>query len=269
MQLKQNKAVLSDTTIKHVATLFPINAEFLKPEPQLQRPRVIIRDFSLNTSTHGIPGIARSQSIHNRIFWSVSFVTFTGITFYFIIQAILAYFQYPTQTSISYSNQWPQAFPAVTICNYFPYRYDRFIEPFLNYTNTFNLTNTTDTSTFTAQQASSIFDYLQYKLNRNESLKDFYYPLNSMLIKCAYNGLNCSAADFIEFISPVYGLCYTFNDLAKHINNGEVHFNNENGYSGQLELELYVHSHQYVPFVSDGKSIYLIVMNYSINLYII
>ncbi|CAF0966836.1 unnamed protein product [Adineta steineri] len=63
-------------TIKHIATVFPVNAEALKSETKLQQHRVIIKDFSLNTSTHGIPGIARSQSIPNLLFWSISFITF-------------------------------------------------------------------------------------------------------------------------------------------------------------------------------------------------
>lgn len=114
------------------------------------------------------------------------------------------------------------------------------------------------TSAFSRQQASYVFDYVQYKLNQNESLTEFYYPLESMLIKCVYNGANCSAADFIQFTSSVYGLCHTFNSEAPHINNGEVHYNNENGFSGRLQLDLYIHSHQYIPYISDGKSMPLI-----------
>ncbi|CAF0949730.1 unnamed protein product [Adineta steineri] len=197
---------MTDSTIKNIATVSPITAEALKPEGKSQENRIIIKDFSLNTSTHGIPGIARSESIPNRLFWSISFISFLGIMLYFINQSILTYYSYPTQTLVSLSDEWPQAFPTVTICNYSPFRYDKFISSFLNYTNPFNLTNTTDTTIFTEQQSLSIPDYLQYKLNRNESLTEFYYPLSSMLIKCVYNGENCSSADFVEFISPTYAV---------------------------------------------------------------
>ena len=219
--------------------------------------RVIIREFGFNTSTHGIPGIARSQSLHNRIFWSISFVGFFGIMSFFVTQAILAYYSYPTQTLVRFANQWPQPFPAVTICNYSPFRYDQFIESYLNYTNTFNLTNTTNTdrTAFTQQQASYIYSYLQYKLNRNESVNQIFFSLSSMLIKCIYNGKNCSSDDFVTFQSSTYGLCYTFNAPTSAINNGSIHYNNENGQSGKLHLDLYIHSHQYVPFISDGNTI--------------
>lgn len=249
---------MANTTIQQIATVFPIDSEALKAQSNLGQRRVIIKEFSLNTSAHGIPGIARSQSIHNRVFWFFSFIAFTGIMFYFGTQAVLQYYSYPTQTLVNTADQWPQAFPAVTFCNYSPYRYDTFIGPFLNYTNALNLTNTTDTNTFSRQQAIYVSDYVQYRLNRNESLNEFYYPLKSMLIKCVYNGANCSTADFVQFISPTYGLCHTFNAEVPHINNGEIHYNNENGFAGRLQLELYLHSHQYIPYLSDGKAIDLI-----------
>lgn len=243
----------SGSTISHLVTAFPVDPRALAPSTKLQRSRSIIKEFSLNTSTHGLAGIARSQSKYNCVFWSVSSIIFTGIMLYFVARSISAYYQYPLQTLVSFDDQWPQTFPAVTLCNYSPLRYDRFIGPFLNYTNTLSLTNTTDTSKFSSVQALYIQQYLQYKLNRNESLDDFYYPLSSMLIECVYNGENCSAADFIQFTSPGYGLCYTFNAQSDYINGGQVHYNNENGYSGELNLRLYAHSHQYVPFSFDGK----------------
>ncbi|CAF1331132.1 unnamed protein product [Rotaria sordida] len=143
-----------------------MDAEVLKADPKARGTRSIIREFSLNTSTHGIPGIARSRSIQNRIFWCISTLIFTGVMIFFITQSIRAYFEYPSQTSVSIAVEWPQAFPAVTICNYSPLRYDRFIGSFLNYTNTLNLTNTTDTTNFTFAQSLYINDFLIYKLNQ-------------------------------------------------------------------------------------------------------
>ncbi|UJR32482.1 hypothetical protein I4U23_019944 [Adineta vaga] len=255
----QNKLKPTTSAINEIAAVFPIKPEALKPDAKYRTPGPIIKEFSLNTSMHGIPGIARSESIHNRFFWTASFLIFTGIMCYFISQAIIAYFQYPTQTSVEFVGQWPQPFPGVTICNYSPLRYDQFIGPYLNYTNSLNWTNTTDTTVFTRNQGLHIIDFLQTKLNRNESLSEFYFPLESMLVKCVYNGMNCSAADFIQFKLPLYGHCYTFNALATYINNGELHYNNENGKSGALELGLYTHSHQYVPYLTDGVSIVAMV----------
>jgi Amiloride-sensitive sodium channel len=180
-------------------------------------------------------------------------IGFTGIMLFFVIKAIRAYFDYPSQTSVSVIFEWPHAFPEVTICNYSPLRYDRFIGPFLNYTNTFNITNTTDTNNFTTAQTSYIFQFLSYKLNRSESLNDLFYPLDGMMISCNYNGMSCSAVNFTSFITPTYGLCYTFNAKLKDAVNDGIRYNSDNGQTGILQVRLYAHEHQYVPYISQGN----------------
>ncbi|UJR20291.1 hypothetical protein I4U23_023422 [Adineta vaga] len=250
---------MTNETIHHIAATCPINPQQPKSDQKRRRVGSIVQDFSLNTSTHGIPGIARSETIPNRIFWIVSSLIFSGIMIYFVTQSIRAYFEYPTQTSVTVILEWPQVFPAVTVCNYSPLRYDRFIGPFLNYTNALNLTNTTDTSNFTIQQALHIQDFLIYKLNRNESLTDMFYSLDSMMMSCVYNGMSCTSANFTWFLSPNFGLCYTFNALMKTTGQTGLKYNAENGYSGLLEMRFYIHQHQYVPYLSNGVGMVALV----------
>ncbi|UJR19341.1 hypothetical protein I4U23_022470 [Adineta vaga] len=246
---------MTDSTIKHITTVFPVNVEALKPNLQISRRRSIIREFSLNTTAHGIPGIARSKSIPNRIFWTISTIAFTGILLYFIIQSIKGYFSYPSQTLLGPYEEWPQIFPAVTICNYSPLRLDLFIGPFLNYTRSLNLTQSNDTTKITRIQASYIRDFFQYKLNRGETLNEYFFSLDSMLISCVYNRQNCSTDDFTPILSDLYGLCYTFNAKNKQIRNGSLFSISDNGALGLLSLQLYTHSHQYVPYFSDASGI--------------
>ena len=234
-----------------VSSIFVIGTETIKTRRKLSRRRSIIRQFGLNTTAHGIPGIARSESIHNRIFWSISFIIFTGVTLYFIIQEIRTYFEYPTQTSVNIINEWPQYFPAFTVCNLAPVRYDRFIEPFSNYLTTLNMTNVNDTTSFSSLQAKQMGDFFQMKINRNESLDEFFFPLKSMLLKCVFNGRSCSAVNFTSFSLPSYGLCHTFNAKLKNVEN--VQRSDEYGGSGNLNLRFYVHSHQYVPYIREGQ----------------
>jgi hypothetical protein len=231
--------------------IFVISTKPIKVSRKVGQCRSIIREFCLNTSAHGIPGIARSQSIHNTIFWSICFLTFAGIALYFIIREIRSYFDYSTQTSVNMISEWPQHFPAFTICNLAPVRYDRFIEPFLNYTTTLNITKTNDTTSISSVQAAHIGDFFQMKINRNESLDEFFFPLNAMLMKCVFNGRSCSAVNFTSFSSSSYGLCYTFNAKLKNIKN--VRYSDEYGGSGNLNLRFYVHSHQYVPYIREGQ----------------
>ena len=243
---------MSDVGVIPVVKICSAQANNSSSDHRSQPPRVILREFGLNTSTHGVPGITRSQTLSNRLYWILSTLIFTGIMIYFITETIRAYFDYPTLTLVTIKEESIQPFAAVSFCNYSPLRYDRFIAPFLNYTNQLNLTNTTDTTTFTAKQASYIRDFFQYKLNNNESLTDYFYSLDSMLISCRFNGLNCSSKDFVSFVTSSFGYCYTFNAQTKNIRNGTLYKNTDNGRLGVLELELYVHSHQYVPYFTNG-----------------
>jgi hypothetical protein len=236
----------------HVATVVPITQDEWKPESSKHRRYSIVREFASNTSTHGLPGIARSQNRHNCIFWTISFLTFTGIMTAFVTESIIAYFKYPTTTSVSIVVERTQTFPAVTFCNYAPARYDRIIGPFLNYTNSNNLTNTNDTSTFTAHQASILHEYLEEQLNAGDSLDQYFFSLDVMLMNCSYNDQICTADDFISFLSSEHGRCYTFNAKTKNSNGTALRYTNDNGGTGKLQLRLYAQSHLYVPFVSDG-----------------
>ena len=235
-----------------VVSIAPNNKEAWVADAPRPRRRSILREFALSTSTHGLPGIARSQSKHNCIFWSVSFVIFTGVMIYFVTNSIMAYFRYPTQTSVSIVVERSQAFPAVTICNYQPVMYDRLIGPFVDYTNTRNLTNTTSTTAFTFEQATYLRDFLQYEVNRNESMEKYFFPLPLMLIECFYNDVPCTVNDFIQFTSSVYGSCYTFNAKLKGSNQSAVRRTTDRGGSGKLQLHLYTQSHLYTPYVAAG-----------------
>ena len=222
------------------------------PNSSRRRAKSVVREFGLNTSTHGIPGIARSESVLNRVFWSVCTLTFAGVTAYFITKSILNFLEYPVQTVVSVIDDPSQKFPAISICNYSPLRYDLFKAEFLNYTADLNLTNAAN-YTVAEKQSMHIQNFLRYKLNRNESLTGYFFTLENMLIKCKYNQLDCSKEDFVPFVNARYGNCYTFNAIARHIRNGTLYKLAENGDWGILQLELYVHTHQYVPYWSSGK----------------
>ena len=217
------------------------------------RRRSIVREFALTTSTHGVPGIARSRSKLNGLFWTVSFLAFTGVMIYFVTQSIRNYFQYPTQTLVSIVLDQSAAFPAVTICNYSPLRFDLVIEPFLNDTNTRNLTNIPGASRITLKDASSIHNFLINRMNEGGSIRTYLFPLTSMLLKCEYNGMSCNASDFRSFLSSKFGLCYTFNAKVQGPKASRVRSITENGGVGKLQLTLYAHSHLYVPYFAQGQ----------------
>lgn len=236
----------------HVTLVASITQEAWVEEPPKPRRRSIIREFALSTSTHGLPGIARSQSKHNCIFWTISFLVFTGVMTFFVTESIQNYFQYPTQTSVSIVVDRSQTFPAVTFCNYSPARYDTLIEPFLEFTNALNITNTNDTTIFTLEQALVFREFIRQRLNAGQSVDDVFFTLDILLMNCTYNGETCTSDDFITFLSSVYGRCFTFNAKTKGDNRTDVRNTNDNGGPGKLQLRLYAQSHLYVPYASEG-----------------
>ena len=226
-----------------------------RQDPTKENICSIIKDFSSTTSTHGIPGIARSQSIHNRMFWTISFLVFAGIMIYFLIQSFLTFLKYPTQTSVSLFVDRSQDFPAVTICNQGIIRFDLGIDEYFNFTNALNLTNVTNSSTLDFKDYLYFREYATYLINSGRFIEDYTFKLDIMLIKCVYNGQSCTHNDFISFTSQYYGLCYTFNAKLKNESQGKVRKTNENAANGYLQLQLYVHGHLYPPYLLEGKSI--------------
>ncbi|CAF2570868.1 unnamed protein product [Rotaria sp. Silwood2] len=209
----------------------------------------IIRESATKTSMHGLPKVFHSENIYRRIFWAISFGSFTAFMLFFIVRAILTYLQYPTRIDMSTDVEWPQYFPAFSICNVASLRYDQFIGSFLNYTNALNLTYKNITDVLSSVQ---IRNFIQYKVNRNESVAQYSFSLDSMLYQCLYNFMPCSSLDFVPFISSVYGLCFTFNAKMKN-SSVSIREGNQYGSFGQLDLAFYVHSQQYVPYFVDGE----------------
>lgn len=222
-------------------------------EKQELKARTILREFCLNTSVHGLSGIARSQSIVNRVYWSVTCIGFIALTIYFCVETVREYFKYPFQTVVSINLERPAKFPAFTLCNVCPLRIDHFVEPFSRYMLTRNISIRGDMNYFNDDNSLSIRDYLNTRIDHNESINDYFYSLESMLISCKYNNIPCNASDFIWFLSTKYGICYTFNARLKGVPDGGIRDSNSGGQRGILKLAFYVHSHLYVPYMTDSK----------------
>ncbi|UJR20226.1 hypothetical protein I4U23_023357 [Adineta vaga] len=245
--------------INHVSVEFPTENEIIEEKNESRKWFSILQEFSTSTTAHGLPRIASSSSRHNCIYWSIAFIVCTGLMLFFIVQAILNYLSYPTQIDISIDDEWPHSFPAFSFCNAGGLRLDTFMIPFLSYLHALNVTNTNDTSTVQPEHASYLGPFTRDLFNRNDSLEQFSYPLSSMLLFCRYNSQPCTAADFTPFITTDYGYCYTFNGKLKNTSDDSILDGTEYDGSGKLELGLYVHSHQYIPYIADSVGIVALI----------
>ena len=127
------------------------------------------------------------------------------------------------------------------------------MEPFLNFTNRMNYTNTNDTTQFTHEQLPYVREFIRYNVQEEIPLTNFDYPLGFMLISCSYNDIPCSVVNFTSFVSLRYGTCYTFNLKMKNITNGGLKYSSDNGGDGKLLASFYIHQHQYIPYLTQGK----------------
>lgn len=239
-------------TVQHVSTTHSSDAAENQGLEETTDRSSIIREFLQNTSVHALPGIARSKSIHNRVFWLISFIAFTGIMIFFVVSAIMDYFEYPTKFDTNFVEEWPQYFPAFTLCHASGLRLDRVLGPYLNFTKSLNVTISNDTKVWSSRDSSFVHDFLVAKINRNESLRDYYFSLSSIMHSCSFNSEPCSAADFISYTSPSFGLCHTFNVRSKNSSSESVRYANQHGGDGTLDMSLYIHSHQSIPFLNKS-----------------
>ncbi|CAF3221854.1 unnamed protein product [Rotaria sp. Silwood2] len=212
--------------------------------------RSILREFCLNTTAHGLPGIARSKTRHNRIFWSAAFIIFTGIMIFCLVKAVLAYFDYPTNIDTSIISEWPQHFPAFSFCNVSPFRLDRLQDFFLNYSIVHNLTSVNNTAE-NQSHFQNIVKFIVNSLNKNESVEQLFYPLSSMMYSCTFNSVPCSASDFISFTSAAYGSCYTFNAKLRNITSPNILYANDYGGNGFGMMAL-VHDNTQLPLIETA-----------------
>ncbi|MCC7160083.1 MAG: amiloride-sensitive sodium channel family protein [Ignavibacteria bacterium] len=221
-------------------------------EKMRRRRRSIIREFCVNTTAHGLPGIIRSRTRCSCLFWSTTFLGFTGIMIFFLVKAIVAYFNYPTNIDTQIISEWPQFFPAFSFCNASPFRLNPLFEAVQNYSIQNNLTTANDT-TGSAFQYSTITSFVISTLNKNESISSLFFSISSMLWSCKFNNMPCSKDDFIPFTSTNYGACYTFNAKLRNTTNKTILYANQGGGEGKLAIGLYIHTDQYPPYMADGK----------------
>ncbi|CAF5059202.1 unnamed protein product, partial [Rotaria sp. Silwood1] len=73
-----------------------------------------------------------------------------------------------------------------------------------------------------------------------------------MMYKCSFNDMPCSVNDFVPNTSFIYGACYTFNAALTNNINRSIVYANAYGGDGKLSISPCIHSHQYVPSLTEG-----------------
>lgn len=182
-----------------------------------------------STTTHGVVHIFSGKSTLRRLFWFFLVLGAASGCFYNIVDRIIYYATWPTQTSVQIAFFERQAFPAVSVCNL----------------------NALNRSYVAANNLTELVDYLyaeelmlleqddaagdepammgggprQAELRQcpNTTLLQQNVSLNlsalfqqashlpqSLVLGCSFSGKRCSHRDFKATLTEL-GLCYTFN----------------------------------------------------------
>ena len=236
----------------------------------------ITKEVLLNSTSHGLPNILRSESLTIKIVWAIFLVASTALCSYLCIQSILAYYKYDVTAKTRKIYESPTLFPTIAICTkqiystengldflkkvikkykyadifndsvYAEYKYDM---PSLNY--------------YTNNLFSSASIDLLDKNITDEQKKSFQYKLEDILIECNFNEIpdNCTVENFYWEYDNVLSNCYSINH---HKSNSEVFKHAKfSGDGSGLKLTLFMGIKDEVMRINPNKGIRLLILNSS------
>ena len=185
----------------------------------------VAKEKLLDSTIHGCGMFFRSEHWTIRIMWILFGLTTSSYLIYLVITSLTEYLRYDVTVRVDTFQELPATFPAISICNVNPfneqYAYPYIVEK-LPKASCFNFTNGDEFSRcMNSTDTNAAFDQFIEQMKRvianddtlNASSYYYYgYALDSdMLISCTFNGIECTADDFIRYWDNNYGNCYTFN----------------------------------------------------------
>ena len=186
----------------------------------------ILKEKWSNSSSHGIPNIARTDSYLIKFFWIITFLGCTSFFTYLTVQSIFEYFQHDVTSKIRLIKEFPIKFPGIRVCNKDPFITYESIEILADMVQ--NNSDRFDLSNF-AGDSKDKFEVLNYLiLNDNDNDKIQKFALNNLILNydsykdklddglneriysCQFNRFNCSHLITYDF-DLTSGLCFIFN----------------------------------------------------------
>lgn len=201
--------------------------------------------------------------------WLYFFRIFKGT--YNSIQGYLSY-----SVNVNYQTilESPTEFPAVSICNLNSFDLTTYSSSGTYINNALINNNispninlsTTDMATVKVDEASAILKsaVISDKTLNKTTLQRLGFSMETMLISCYYNGIQCNSSDFSWFRTFEYGNCYTFNGLTdSNGNDKDPLMTSKSGPSSGLTIELFIGVPGKQDFYTTQKGAYIVVHNRS------
>ena len=111
---------ISDNTTNTARNDTNVDAELNssgRKKQKLEKISQAAKEVLVNSTSHGIPNIIRSENLIIKLVWLLFLLASTGLCSFLVAQSIFNYYNYDvnTKTRIIYERQVP--FPTITICN--------------------------------------------------------------------------------------------------------------------------------------------------------
>ena len=134
-----------------------------------------IKDLAIDSTTHGLRNIIKSQHLCNRLIWFCFLITSSIASFYYVSHNIQAYLKYNVVTIVETAYDQPAEFPAITFCSQAPGKFNdldkfKFEEISFGYEDPKSLSNDLDLESFFSSLKGRCFRFNSGKNMRNHSI---------------------------------------------------------------------------------------------------
>ena len=161
-----------------------------------------------------ITKIIHTPNIVLKVYLFIFTLAASGMASYTVIQVFMSYFAYGVTTTTRTLFETPTLFPKVTICNV-NWLTTEYAYNFLNEIDETLSTLETNFADLSFNDSATLVNNIWSNTNNanysEKTLKSLGHNLEDLLLSCSFNGVKCTADDFIWFFDVVYGNCYVFN----------------------------------------------------------
>ncbi|XP_064644685.1 acid-sensing ion channel 1-like [Lineus longissimus] len=213
-----------------------------------QEAEAITYQFTQQSSMHGLQYIGSSVNpALRRLFWACCFVASVAFFLNAVIPRLSDYLRNPVLTKISIERSHPMTFPAVTICNFNPYR-KSILESRPQVAAIMQSAYKSSSSEYIGlegiNQSDPLINETLHNTINHDIVVEAAHPLLPMIWGCRWDGDDIPSYDFFTTSYTDFGICYTFNSREFQEKNEKLQTNATGSNSG-LHLRMTVEHLEY------------------------
>ena len=221
----------------------------INPNKKLSKIKTAFTEWSILSTAQCYPKIFQAKNKYLQLIWSMNFIIFSCLTFWFVILGLINYLEFDVVSKIRVRTEKELVFPLITICD----------------ANPFTTSKSNDLLNKTQFISESVFgennrwaDYAGYAMNKAFSFSDAQkqelgFSLSRSLKECEFYNFECNSSHFKWIFNYKYGNCFQFDskNLVEHV------FLSGNMYGLYLTLGNLENLNEYPGYPSNGLKIFI------------